>query len=252
MPMTASLPRGRPIASAVDRLRRARDRAGRAPRLALRHDQHPVRPGGGKRRAFGDAPAAGRAKCRRRALRQARRLDEEARSGKKPRRHAEFRRERVDPRLGKLQLDRDDRCDRARRQPGLGKGRAREIRDFLGGTAALAADPERQDRRVEHQGVGFRFPCPVRHDDAVGCPVFAQRIAPARNHSAQPVSSTKRDRLAAAAAPPRPASPSRDWRYATRAAVRRARGRGAHPRRWLSRRYPPISSAIARASALAP
>ena len=60
-----------------DRLRCARDRASRAPRFSLWHDQHPVRPGGGERRAFGDAPTAGRAESDRRALRQARRLDKE-------------------------------------------------------------------------------------------------------------------------------------------------------------------------------
>ena len=31
---------------------------------------------------------------------------------------------------------------------------AREFRDFLGGTVALATDPERQHRRVEHQSLG--------------------------------------------------------------------------------------------------
>ena len=56
----------------------------------------------------------------------------------------------MDRRLGELKLDRDDRGDRTRREPRLVERRAREIRDFVRRAAALAADPERQDRRMEH------------------------------------------------------------------------------------------------------
>ena len=202
MPMTASLPRGRPIALGGDRLRRARDGAGRAPRFALWHDQHPVRPGGGERRALGDAPAAGRAKHRRRALGQTRRLGEEARGRKKPRRHAELRGERVDPRLGELQLDRHDRRDRPRRQPRLGQRRARQIRDFLARSSRARSRcraPAPADGRP-----GRRFPLSraVGHDDPLGRrlpPSGSPRRAATRRSRSRRPSETGSPRSSAAA-----------------------------------------------------
>ena len=60
-------------------------------------------------------------------------------------------------RLVGLEVDRDDRGDRARREPGLGESVVCQPGDFLGRNAALAADPERQDRRMKHQRVIVRF-----------------------------------------------------------------------------------------------
>ena len=71
----------------------------------------------------------------------------------------------MDRRFGELQFDRHDRRDRTRREPRLAERRTREIRDFFRGTAALASDAERQDRRVKYQGVSFGFPHAVGHDD---------------------------------------------------------------------------------------
>src|SRR5439155_19664496 len=49
------------------------------------------------------------------------------------------------------------------------------------GTAALAADPDRQDRRMKHQGVGVGPDFPIRHEDSE-----LTLFRPADRPSAQP------------------------------------------------------------------
>ena len=114
----------------VDRPRRAGDGAGRVARLALRHDEGSARAGRGERRAFGDAPAAGRAEHRLGAFGQALGLGKQALGREKSRRHAERCGERMDRRFGQLQFDRHDRGAPLRGETGFGERRAREIGDL--------------------------------------------------------------------------------------------------------------------------
>ena len=110
------------------------------------------------------------------------RLGEQVRRCKEPRRDTEFRGKRVNPRFAELQLDRHDGGDRAAREPRLGERRPRQMRNLLGRTAALASDAERQDGRVENQGVGIRTDLTVRHDDT-----FLPTLRPADRAGSQPL-----------------------------------------------------------------
>jgi hypothetical protein len=152
------------------------------PGLALWRDEHPIAAGGGERRAFRNPPTAGGAKHRLRALGEARRFGEQGGHRKEPRRHPEFRGECMNPRFAELQLDRHDCGDCSSREARLGERRARQLHNLLGGAAALAADAERQDGRVENQGVGIRIDLTVGHDDT-----FLAALRPADRASSQPL-----------------------------------------------------------------
>ncbi len=56
------------------------------------------------------------------------------------------------------------------------------MHNLLGGTAALASDSERQDGRVENQGMGVRTDLVVRHDDT-----FRAILRPADRAGTQPL-----------------------------------------------------------------
>src|SRR5262249_19887858 len=88
----------------ADRIPCAGDGAGCAPRVPLGPDQGPLTTDGRARCPFRDTPTAGGTEHRLRALGEARRLGEEARGGKKPRRRIEFRRQGMNRVFGKLQL----------------------------------------------------------------------------------------------------------------------------------------------------
>ena len=74
----------------------------------------------------------------------------------------------MDGRLVGLEVDRDDRGDRAGREPGLGQRVMRQRGNFLGRDAALAADTERQDRRVEDERIIAGRGGTVADEDLVG------------------------------------------------------------------------------------
>ena len=263
----------------VERRGGARDRAGGAARLATRNDEHAVRPGGGERRALGHAPAAGRAKRRLRADRQPFGFREQPRGRKKPGRNPERARKIMDRRLVGLEVDRNDRGDRARREPGRGERVARQRRDFLGRDAALAADhrapgpadgtparcssvsPTRSvtttSRPSPALGPRPRAPSPAVRErggpapSGVGARVRVPRAVPARSQSARAASSTSITGS--------PASNAAAIGFTRSGFAMRQPGGGsssAKPRRRspavVIAAMPPNASASTRASALAP
>ncbi len=248
----------KPAARAADRAgieRRggASDRAGGAARLAAGNDKHAVRSDSGKRRALGHPPAAGRAKRRLRADRQPLGFGEQPRRRKEPGRDAERARKIMDRRLVGLEVDRNDRGDRTRREPGLGERVVRQRGDFLGRDAALAADAERQDRRMEDERVLVRR-CGSRSVTMIlrsRRPSAPSQTVPARSQSARAASSTSITGS--------PASSAAAIGLTRSGLAMRQPGGGsssAKPRRRspavVIAAVPPIAAASARASALAP
>ena len=119
----------------------------------------------GERRSLGDAPAAGRAKRRHRALAQPGGFLEKAGCREETGRHIEASGERVDAGFGEFQLDRNNGGNRPGREARLGEGIAGESLDLIGGNAALAADPDREQRGVIDQCAAVRRQFPIGDDD---------------------------------------------------------------------------------------
>ena len=144
---------GRADRRGIERGRRARDRAGSAPRPGLLDDQLALRPRRREGRAFRHPVAADRAEHEVRGVSKPRRLRLQGGGGEEPGRDAQRSGEGVDRRLVRLEVDREHPGYRAGREPGRIQARAGEGRDLVPGRAPLAADADREAVRAVDEGI---------------------------------------------------------------------------------------------------
>ena len=129
--------------------------AGGATRTGLFNDQHRIRPRSGERRPLGDTVTADLAEDDIGRVGEPRRLGLQFGGGEEAGRHAQGVGKRVHRRLVRLQVERDDAGDGGFRQAVFGEGIPCQIDQLVGRAAALAADAQRQDGRVQDQSRGI-------------------------------------------------------------------------------------------------